>query len=142
MIDFNEPNSHGEHGATAKARYELERMGEEPEIVEWYLSVVKAFYSYGHSGASAFFTMPVLMKLLEQKNLTPITDDPEEWKQWDETMFPPTGIWQSMRDPQMFSHTNGKTYFSVDTSSSMTDPKPLYTSVHADLADKIPLADV
>lgn len=134
MIDFNEPNSHGETGVTAKARYELELINEDPDTLEWYLRVVKEFYSIGHSGTSAFFAVPVLVKLLEQKNLTPITSDPEEWRAWDAEMFPPNGIWQSKRDPEMFSNDNGKTYFSVNQTTSMTNPSPVYTSKPTDNA--------
>ena len=35
------------------ARYELELVGEEPEIIDWYVKVVKTFAEFGHTGESA-----------------------------------------------------------------------------------------
>jgi hypothetical protein len=46
--------------------------------------------------------------------LSPITSDPEEW-----TNVATDGqkdLWQSKRDPAMFSHDGGKTWKSVDES--------------------------
>jgi hypothetical protein len=60
------------------ARYELELVGEEPEIIDWYVKVVETFAEFGHTGESAEYTTRVLEQLLRYKNLTPLTDDPAE----------------------------------------------------------------
>jgi len=123
----NNPNSLHEdfagnikhHGEDPKlvghARRELELIGEDQDVIDWYLECVRAFVAYGHSGGSAMATIPVLEKLLRHENLSELTDDPEEWykhsaEMWDGV----TGIWQNKRNTKMFSSDKGKSYWSVD----------------------------
>ena len=93
------------------ARRELELLGEEPEIVEGYLKMIQIFADMGHSGGSASVFIPTLTRLLQFKNLKPLTDDPDEWfhhtaEAWGE----PGGVWQNVRNSEAFSDDGGKTY--------------------------------
>lgn len=92
------------------ARYELELVGEEEEIIDWYVKVVETFAEFGHTGQSAEYTTRVLEQLLRYKNLTPLTDDPAEWLDVTEYTAEGTKLWQSVRNSAAFSATEGKTY--------------------------------
>ena len=94
------------------ARRELELVGEDPAIIEWYLNVIRAYAAFGHSGGSHGATLSTLYELLQFKNLKPLTDDPDEWfhhtaEKWGE----PGGIWQNIRNGEAFSFDGGKTYY-------------------------------
>lgn len=94
------------------ARRELEIIGEEPETIERYLKVVQAFADMGHSGRSAFVAIPVLNILFYQKNISSLTDYPDDWQFHDEhTWGEPGGIWQSKRNGEAFSPDGGKHYW-------------------------------
>lgn len=108
------------------AEHELNLIGEEPEVIEGYLKVVRAFADMGHSGGSAMVAIPVLNKLLQYQPLYPLTDDPEEWYYHDETIWgAPGGIWQNKRNGEAFSTDGGKTYTLL---SDRDKPKPIHTS--------------
>lgn len=114
----------GEH-----ARKELELVGEEPEIIDWYVKVVDTFAEFGHSGASAEYTTRVLEQLLRYKNLTPLTDDPSEWMDVSEYTEGP--MWQNIRNTEAFSTNGGKTYTLVSEEKyiehqSMPNPTELF----------------
>ena len=85
-----------------------------PTIME----VVKVFASFGHSGGSAGISIAVLEKLLRFQNLTPLTNNPDEWNDVSEMNGSP--MWQSNRNPSCFSTDNGKTYYSVDDKEQKT----------------------
>jgi hypothetical protein len=95
------------------ARRELERIGEETYAVDWYLSVVRAFAAFGHSGGSAMVTICVLERLLRYQPLSALTDDPDEWI--DRSEISGTPWWQNARDSRAMSHDGGKTYWLVDS---------------------------
>jgi hypothetical protein len=92
------------------ARDELERIGEEPEVIDGYLRVVEAFGELTHQGQSVETAGPVIYALLQNKNLSPLTDAPEEWR------FITNGVWQSTRNAEAFSSDAGKTYTLVSES--------------------------
>lgn len=120
------------------ARRELTLIGEEPETVEGYLKVVQAFADMGHSGGSASVAIPVLHELLQFKNLTPLTDDPEEWYNHSpETWGDPNGkgVWQNKRNSAAFSPDGGKTYTLLSDRSEDSAEQRIYTSVHKEVAD-------
>lgn len=102
----------GESNLVKHARYELELLGEEPEMIEGYLRVIQAFADMGHSGGSAMAAVPVINDLLQFKNLKPLTDNPDEWinhapEMWDGEH----GVWQNKRNGEAFSNNGGKTYY-------------------------------
>lgn len=98
------------------ARHELERIGEEPAVIDWYLRVIREYASFGHSGGSAWATSATLNELLAFRPLGPLTDDPEEWLHHGEDISgEPGGLWQNKRDGRCFSNDGGKTYRNNDT---------------------------
>lgn len=111
------------------ARRELELIGEDPEWVEGYLDVIKAFAKMGHSGGSASVAIPTINQLLQFKNLSELTNDPEEWTHVSEEMWgSPGGIWQSNRDPEAFSNDGGQTYYLLSEGGSDKNREPLHMS--------------
>lgn len=95
------------------AQRELELVGEEPQVIEWYLAIVDKFNEFGHSGSSAEHTTRVLEQLLRYQNLTPLTDNPDEWIDVRE-YGDGSALWQNKRNPKAFSNDNGKTYKFID----------------------------
>jgi len=113
------------------ARRELERIGEEPDTIDWYLSVVRAFTAFGHSGGSASVMLPVLERLLRFKPLSELTDDPAEWTDRSEISRMPW--WQNTRDSRAMSHDGGKTYWMVHEADAAggSDAAPVHRSTPA-----------
>lgn len=95
------------------AKRELALIGEEPETVEGYIKVIQAFVDMGHSGGSAMVAIPVINRLLQFENLSPLTNDPEDWIEVGD------GLWQNRRCSRMFSEDGGITYTDVN------DPKKI-----------------
>ena len=90
------------------ARCELELLGEDEETTEGLIKVIQAFADMGHSGFSAEACTQYLEKLLRYENLTAITDNPAEWNPVE-----PPNLWQSARNPKLFSTNGGETYYDV-----------------------------
>jgi hypothetical protein len=99
-----------------KARGELERIGEDPEVVDWYCRVVDEFFSFGHSGSSFYETLRVLTELLHQRNLSPLTNDTNEWV--DRTEISGFPVWQNNRNGEAFSQDGGATYWLLNESDT------------------------
>jgi len=114
------------------ARRELEGIGEEPDVIESYLKVIQAFADMQHSGSSAYMAIGVIYDLLQFKNISTLTDDPDDWLHHTEEIWgAPGGIWQSRRNPEAFSEDGGKTYTLLsDGKGDNTNTKPVYTSEH------------
>ena len=110
------------------ARHELIAIGEDPETIEGYLNVIQAFADMGHSGGSASVAIPVINELLQYKNLSPLTDDPEEWMHIAEEIGG-ENCWQSRRRPEAFSQDGGKTYYLLSEGANANNPAPLHDSV-------------
>lgn len=104
------------------ARRELQLIGEDPDTVDGYLKVIQAFADMGHSGGSAMVAIPTLKRLFSFENLTPLTDDPEDW------IDVGYALWQNRRNSRMFSTDGGKTYTDVDD----PQPKVVYTAESKD----------
>jgi len=96
-----------EHPTVVRARYELMLIGEEPETIDWYCSILEKWASYGHSGTSAEVTADVLNRLMKGENLAPLTSDPDEWTDRSEISGYP--LWQNNRNTQIFSKDGGAT---------------------------------
>lgn len=86
------------------ARRELELVEQDPWMIEGLLKVVQAFADMGHSGGSASSAIPVLNELLQFHNLSPLTDNPDEWVNHGQ-------LWQSVRRSDAFSLNGGVTYY-------------------------------
>lgn len=74
--------------------------------------VVQVFAADEHSGGSAAMVLAILDKVLRFEPLTPLTSDPEEWRNVSETAGYP--FWQNKRDTRMFSEDGGKTWYNVE----------------------------
>lgn len=96
------------------ARRELELIGEEPETIEGYLKVIKAFAKMGHSGGSASVAIPVINRLLQFKPLAPLTYEADEWFEHDAEYCGGQPLWQNIRDSRIFSTDGGKTHYNVE----------------------------
>lgn len=113
------------------ARFELELIGEEEETIQGYLNVIQAFANMGHSGGSASVAIPVINELLQFHNLTPLTNDPDEWLFHGEDVWGAGGgVWQNRRNSEAFSNDGGKTYYLLSEGGNDQNRKPLHTSTH------------
>lgn len=111
------------------ARRELETIGEEPEIIDQYLKVVKAYADMGHSGGSHAVAVVVVNQLLQFQNLSPLTDDPSEWYFHGEDVWGAEGgIWQNTRNSEAFSRNGGKSYYLLSDSVDEDNNRPFYNS--------------
>lgn len=127
---------------TDHARRELELIGqfeEDPQFAQSIVAAVAAFESYGgHSGGSAFAGITMLHDLLHFNNLSPLTNDPDEWLRhtpdnWDGEHH----IWQNKRNGKAFSEDGGLTYRLNDDIGARE--RALYRSLitHDDNGEKI-----
>lgn len=103
------------------ARTELNLLGEDPVYSATLVAAVAAFASFGHSGGSAMTAIQQLHALLQWENLTPLTNDPDEWVDRSEISNAP--LWQSNRNSKAMSHDGGRTYTLVDA-----EPRIVHTS--------------
>ena len=76
------------------------------------MALVTAHADQGHSGGSHQIVMEIFNLVANYKTLTPVTDDPAEWIGGRGS--PGESMFQSNRDPSLFSTDGGKTYYSVD----------------------------
>jgi hypothetical protein len=76
------------------------------------LSLVRVFADGRHSGGSAALTLALFERLARFKTLSPITSDPADWI--DRTEISREPLWQSTRDPSIFSRDGGKTWYGID----------------------------
>lgn len=94
----------------AHARRELELIGEEADYIDYVCGVVEKFDSYGHSGSSEAITIKTLARLLERKNLSPLTNNPEEWTEVESGSVW-VRLWQNNRNSTAFSENKGKNFY-------------------------------
>ena len=85
------------------------------------MKLIKVFASSGHSGFSAEMCLEIFNKLARYKTLTPITSNPDEWRDVS-SLGGQDGepLWQNKRDSKLFSTDGGKTYWDV---SNHDNPK-------------------
>jgi hypothetical protein len=103
------------------ARSEIERAGlfDQDSDYEGMLGtevmrMVETFSEAGHSGFSASLAASIFARLSAWKPLTPITASPDEWMHIDEDMAGEPNLWQSRRQPSLFSRDGGATYYDLD----------------------------
>ena len=114
------------------ARQELDLIGEDPEVIDWYCKVIDTFHELGHSGGSFYATLPVLTRLLEQKNLSPLTNNPEEWMDVQHITGTNEGLFQNKRNSEAFSHDGGNTFHLLPEGANSGNRKPIHTSAIRD----------
>lgn len=104
------------------ARRELDLTGNDEKFKDCIVKAVEAFAQYGHSGGSASAGINILNDLLQFKNLTPLTNDPNEWNNVG------SGVWQNSRRSEAFSEDGGRTYYLLSERDNLDIPDVLYTS--------------
>ena len=114
-----------EGGLVTHAKRELALAGNDEDFNQTLIEAVRAFASYGHSGGSASVAIPMLNDLLQFKNLTPLTSDPNEWNNVSDASG--YEMWQSQRNSEAFSTDGGKTYYLL--SECVGGTKTYHTSV-------------
>lgn len=108
------------------AKRELDLLPEtDEEFKASIINSIAAFTSYGHSGGSASVAIPMLYDLLQHKNLSPLTKNPNEWNECG------PGVWQNNRNGEAFSKDGGKTYYLLSEGGSDDNPIPRHVSVKA-----------
>lgn len=117
------------------AKRELALLDNDEDFNNAIIKSVEAFASYGHSGGSASYAIPLLNDLLQFKNISPLTDDPDEWTHiydGDPMAAPPEpGVWQSRRNSEAFSNDGGKTYYLLSEREPETMKNgPIHRSKH------------
>lgn len=111
------------------ARRELALLGNDKPFDDSILAAIQAFSSYGHSGGSAPIATQMIYELLQYKNLTPLTDNPNEWMSVSSAMQGEE-CWQSRRRSGAFSNDGGKTYYLLEDGSTFVTQKVTYESEH------------
>lgn len=115
------------------AKRELELCGqyeEDPAFAVSIVAAVAAFASYpGHSGSSAEVGIQMLADLLRFKNLSGLTNNPDEWikhtpDMWDGEHH----VWQNTRNGAAFSTDGGATYRIMGEEKGR-NKGPIYESV-------------
>jgi hypothetical protein len=96
------------------AKHELDLVEKDEEFKACIVNAVREFAKYGHSGGSAGVGIHFLNELLQFRNLSPLTDDPNEWM----TVTNEDPCWQSRRNPEAFSSDGGKTYYLLSEGSN------------------------
>lgn len=111
------------------ARRELATLNADPVWVEHVMEVMRAFDNYAgdHSGGSHAVTVSVINQLLLRGNLSALTDDPEEWVQYN--VLDDAPFWQNKRNGEAFSHDGGKTYYLLSEGASDQKREPIHQSV-------------
>ena len=99
---------------------ELDRIETDEDFKKSIIRAVRGFSSYGHSGGSAGVAIQVIHDLLQQKNLSPLTDDSKEWMRHDD------GVWQNVRNGEAFSPNGGKHYYLLSEGGRFDKPEPLH----------------
>lgn len=79
------------------------------------LELIDVFEKQGHSGMSASLVLSIFNRVIDFGNLTPLTNDPDEWLHHDR------GTWQSKRNSSAFSSDEGNSYYLVGESNWETD---------------------
>ncbi len=131
-LTYNQIKPEEDSNLVKHARHELALIGEDAEVINWYIRVIREYSSFGHSGGSHMAILPVLTKLLDFKPLMPLTNDPREWMRHGEDVWgEPGGVWQNVRDGRKFSKDGGLTYTCNDDPKNEYGKKPVYTSEDA-----------
>lgn len=79
------------------------------------MELCKCFSGQGHSGFSAGIVLDLFRRLGKYEQLTPVTDNPKDWNDISEMGGKgDPKMWQSKRNPALFSENGGKSYYDVD----------------------------
>jgi len=106
------------------AQTELILMHEDPMTISGYLDVVQAWSDMGDWSNESM--LEILVKLLEWKNLTPLTNSPNEWLPMPMASGQDSMLWQSARNVEAFSTDGGVTYYLLEERDQ--DPSSFHIS--------------
>lgn len=76
------------------------------------LDLIKTFSKQGHSGMSASMVIDLFTKLSSYKTLSDITSKKSDWMDVSEMSGQP--MWQSNRNPSIFSKDGGSTWYDLN----------------------------
>lgn len=94
------------------ARLELALIGVDDKTIELYAKVIQAFADMNLNKKQTSGAIENINNLLQFNNLSPITDNVNEWVQiGDPTRGSVEGIWQNIRNSEAFSNDGGRTYY-------------------------------
>lgn len=129
-----------------KAEYELElllKQCEDEEAIKMQkvinknlLDLVELFAKQGHSGFTANYTINILIKLLNQSFITPLTGADDEWVEVSR------GVFQNNRESKIFKQHdifNGQAYYIDGKAFSRDGGKTWYTNSESFVTIKFPL---
>lgn len=104
------------------AKRELALLNNDEAFNDCIIKAITEFAKYGHSGGSAYVAIPILNDLLQFKNLTPLTNNRDEWMEVGSNM------WQSRRCSEAFSIDRGVTYYLLSEGGNQDNPRPIHIS--------------
>ena len=81
------------------------------------LELIKLFSSKDHSGGTAGITLSVFNQLVKFNNLSPLTNDKDEW------MDVADNLWQNKRNGEAFSLDGGITYYLLEDKKKIITAK-------------------
>jgi hypothetical protein len=111
------------------ARRELAMLGEDAETTEGLVKVIQTFADMHPSGGMASIFIPMINELLQFHNLTPLTDNPDEWALVNLQISDlDDNIWQNIRRSEAFSNDGGKTYYLLSEGGNDQHREPLHNS--------------
>lgn len=116
------------------AKREMELAGVDDDIYgdmtsKAVLELMEVFSNQGHSGMSASLILGLFTKLARFENLTPLTDNPDEWVHHGEDVWGESdGIWQNRRNGEAFSNDGGKTYYLLSEGGNDRNRHPVHKS--------------
>lgn len=95
------------------------------------VELLEVFSKQGHSGMSASLVLTLFSRLAKYENLSPLTDDPDEWYFHEENVAGIVGgFHQNKRNSAAFSEDGGKTYYLTSDGSNNNIKKHIYTTQH------------
>lgn len=116
-----------EHRLIKHAREELRKINESTEVINQYLNIIKEFVKLEPTEVTRQISVPVLNSLLLMKNLSPLTNDPDEWTSVNTDSFGcRIELWQSIRNPNAFSSDCGETYYLLSEGAHYYNQRPIH----------------
>ena len=108
------------------ARTELILIGKTPGEISAIVDILQGFSDLAAFGETPMEALPNITSLLYFKNLSELTDDPNEWADISSAAGRSSQLWQSTRNAEAFSTDGGKTYYTL--SERDMDPSSLHLS--------------
>ena len=94
-----------------------------PEQTKVNMRIIISLYSaYGYFGRTEDEVAEKIIALVKFKNLSPLTDNPDEWEQMQE------GLWKNKRNGGAFSQNGGKTFYYIRGGACFENPWPQQVS--------------